>query len=112
MKAVLKMILSPVLLLAACGGPAGFQPGTYVNHAESQYSVADDTLVISADYTVTRRTTYYRKDDNQPRHVEKHFNGVWDADKQVLTLAQTGTLLIFRPSANTLVLGNSTYRKL
>jgi len=109
MKIVFKMILFPILLLAACGGPAGFQPGTYVNHAESEYSVADDTLVIAPDYRVTRNTTYHRR-GGQPRRLVKHFNGVWDADKQTLELTQTGTLLIFRPGE--LRLANSTYRKL
>ena len=88
-----------------------FIPGTYVNHAESVYSVADDTLIITQDYQVTRRTTYHRT-DGKPRRLEKHFNGLWDEGKQVLTLTQTGTVLLFRPSDKTLLLGNSIYRKL
>ena len=103
-----------VLLFAACTHSqrmTNFIPGIYVNHAESAYSIADDTLIITDDYQVTRRSTYHRT-DGQPRHLVKHFNGIWDESKQVLTLAQTGTLLFFRPAEKMLLLGNSIYRKI
>ncbi|EHQ24626.1 hypothetical protein [Mucilaginibacter paludis] len=113
MKTILKIILLPISLWTACTSnkTTGFTPGTYVNHAESTYSVADDTLKISADYQITRRTTYHRT-NGQPKHLTKHFTGVWDENKQVLTLTQTGTVLLFRPAEKTLLLGNSIYRKI
>jgi hypothetical protein len=99
-------------VMAACNQNNNhFVAGTYVNHAESQYSVADDTLIIAGDYRVTRRTTYHRT-GGQPRHLRKQFNGVWDENKKVLTLTQTGTQLLFRPAEKTLLLDNSTYHQI
>jgi hypothetical protein len=114
MRTLLKIMLLPISLWAACTNhpKTGFTAGTYVNHAESAYSVADDTLMITNDYQVARRTTYHRTNDSQPRHLTKHFNGVWDESKQVLTLTQTGTVLLFRPAEKTLLLGTSIYRKI
>lgn len=113
MRTLLKIMLLPISLWAACTNQqkSGFTPGTYVNHAESAYSAADDTLIITGDYQVTRRTKYHRT-NGQARHLAKHFNGVWDEQKQVLSLTQTGTVLLFRPAEKTLLLGNSIYRKL
>src|SRR6202012_4476408 len=75
-------------------------PGIYVNHAESAYSIADDTLIIAGDngstnYHVTRRTTFWRKDDNKvqpPEHKVKNYSAVWDKDKQTLQITQNGTI--------------------
>jgi len=113
MKTVLKIMLLPISLWAACTNhpTTAFTAGTYVNHAESAYSVADDTLIITNDYQVARRTSYHRT-NSQPQHLLKHFNGVWDESKQVLTLTQIGTVLLFRPAEKTLLLGNSIYRKI
>jgi hypothetical protein len=108
-----KLLFASLLLLAAActTKTKDFIAGVYVNHAESTYSVADDTLIITSNYRVTRRTTYHRT-GGQPQRLVKQFTGVWDENKQVLTLTQTGTLLLFRPAENALLLGNSTYRKL
>jgi hypothetical protein len=60
-----KIMLLPVSLLAACTGKNAKVisiPGTYVNHAQSPYSIADDTLQISQDaadgnsYHISRKT--------------------------------------------------------
>lgn len=112
MRTFINIMLLPIGLWAACTNvkkTQDFVPGTYVNHAESKYSIADDTLVITPDYQVTRHTTYNRR-DGVPRKLVKHFTGVWDAGKQTLELTQTGTLLLFRPGE--LILGNNIYRKL
>ena len=111
------------MLFAACTQSqkvANSIPGTYVNHAESAYSVADDTLIISENggsnnYQVTRKTTYQRKANNklQPsQHKAKSYAAVWDKDKQTLQLTQNGTVLLFRPNENKLLIENSEYRKL
>jgi hypothetical protein len=99
------------LVVACTSKKIDFAAGTYVNHAESEYSVADDTLIIATDYHVTRRTTYHRT-GGQPRHLVKQFNGVWDENKKMLTLTQTGTQLLFRPAEKILLLGNSVYHQL
>jgi hypothetical protein len=111
------------MFLAACTQSqkvANSIPGIYVNHAESAYSIADDTLVIAENggtnnYQVTRKTTYQRKADNKlraPQHKVKNYTAVWDQDKQTLQITQNGTILLFRPDENKLLIENSEYRKL
>lgn len=54
MKTAIK-ILFAALLLASCGSKSS--DGTYVNHSQGQFSIADDTLLIS-DTVVINRTGY------------------------------------------------------
>ncbi|WP_214071882.1 hypothetical protein [Mucilaginibacter sp. dw_454] len=122
---ILKIILLPISLLAACGGKSrevrDFIPGTYVNHAQSAYSIADDTLVIKADaltengYQLTRRTGFSRVLNGQlqaTQHKTKVFTAVWDEAKQTLQITQNGLIILFQPGGHQLEIANSKYRKL
>ncbi|WP_143065109.1 hypothetical protein [Mucilaginibacter gossypiicola] len=109
-------------ILAACNPSsktADFIPGTYVNHAESAYSVANDTLAISADrdnanvYHIVRRTGFRRKKERQvPQYQVKTFIGIWSEQQQILQISQNGVLILFHPDKNELSIENSTYLKL
>jgi len=125
MKVFIKIMLLPISLWAACTSKQqqikDFIPGTYVNHAKSEYSVADDTLVINADaltetgYQVTRKTGFSRILNGKPgpeQHQVKSFTGIWDEQKQTLQITQNGILLLFQPGANGLEVQNSKYKKL
>jgi hypothetical protein len=120
-----KIMLLPISLLAACSSKSqqaiDFIPGTYVNHAQSAYSVADDTLQIIPDvmtensYHVIRKTAFRRilNGKLQPEeHQMKSFNGLWDEQKQILQLMQNGIILVFQPDSNKMVIQNSPYRRL
>jgi hypothetical protein len=122
---ILKTILLPISLLAACGSKSreikDFIPGTYVNRAQSAYSIADDTLVIKADaltensYQVARKTGFNRILNGQlqtAQHKTKVFTAVWDDRKQTLQITQNGIMLVFQPGGNQLTVQNSKYRKL
>jgi len=125
MKTLASMILSPLLfLLAACSGQqqqADFIPGTYVNQARSDYSVANDTLIITAApntqniYLVTRKTGYRRIADgseSKATYQVKKLTGEWDPQKQFLQLMQTGVVVTFQPEQHKLLIGSSEYWKL
>ena len=56
MKTTIKLLLA-ALLLAGCGSKN--VDGTYVSHNEGQFSIADDTLVIS-DTVVFNRTGFQK----------------------------------------------------
>ena len=112
-------------LLSACGSGSeaiiSFIPGTYVNQAQSEFSVANDTLVIETAkntdniYLITRKTGYRRITDGkvqQLQHQVKHWTGMWDTQKQILQVMQTGNTLIFQPDKHNLLNGSSEYRKL
>jgi hypothetical protein len=121
----LKTMLLPLSLLAACGNNSrhikDFIPGTYVNEARSSYSFASDTLQITPDvltenhYRVIRKTGFNRLSTGklQPRARRvKTFTGIWDQQKQALTIMQNGVVLLFQPGGNQLLIENSTYRKI
>ncbi len=119
------LIITGLAGLTACnsGGSAvtGFIPGTYVNQAQSEFSVANDTLIIEPAkntdniYLITRKTGYRRIADGKVQslqHQVKHWTGMWDTQKQILQVMQTGNTLIFQPDKNNLLNGSSEYWKL
>lgn len=110
--------------IAACQGStnaaADFIPGTYVNQAQSQFSVANDTLVIKKApntdyiYLITRRTGYRRIGEGKlyPLKTEvRQLTGNWDPVKQVMQLMQNETTLIFQPDQQKLFIGSNAYWK-
>lgn len=127
MKRIFKfLMLSGIAVIAACqsnrGGAAGdFIPGTYVNQAQSEFSVANDTLVItkaaSTDYIylITRKTGYRRIGEGKLyplKHEIKHLTANWDPVKQMLKLLQNETTIIFQPEQHKLYIGSNAYWKL
>jgi len=120
MKRHLISLLAIAGILAACHSiNKNSITGTYANHAENQFSIADDTLQISKTasenvFTVTRQTAYRRIVNGKPdslRHLAKKMTGSWDGQKQQLVILQTGTLFTFPPDGKSLLYGNSEYRK-
>ncbi|MCR8556945.1 hypothetical protein KXD93_04800 [Mucilaginibacter sp. BJC16-A38] len=98
-----------------------FIPGTYISQAQSEFSVANDTLVIEAAkstdnlYLITRKTGYRRITNGKVQTVQhkvKHWTGEWDTQRQVLEVVQTGNTFVFQPDQHCLLNGNSEYRKL
>ena len=125
MKKFIYPLAIAVLGLAACQGENSkvkdFIPGRYVNEAQSQYSVANDTLIIEparnteSIYTITRKTGFRRITQGKLQSLQqqvKHWTGEWDGQKLTMQIMQTGNVLLFNPDKGTLLNGNSEYRKL
>ncbi|NVM65056.1 recombinational DNA repair ATPase RecF [Mucilaginibacter sp. SG538B] len=125
MKKFIYPLAIAVLGLAACQSETtrvkDFIPGKYVNEAQSEYSVANDTLIIEpaknteSIYAITRNTGYRRITEGKLQglqHQVKHWTGEWDDQKQTMQVIQTGKVLFFNPEKGTLLNGNSEYRKL
>ncbi|MFB9843938.1 hypothetical protein [Mucilaginibacter ginsenosidivorans] len=124
MRTAIKIMLLPIGLWAACSNKQqvrDFIPGTYVNQAQSAYSIASDTLLLIPDehagnlYQVVRGTGFQRIRDGklQPKEYKvKTFSGVWDEAKQILQITQDGSILVFQPDAQTLTVGTAVYHKL
>ena len=117
------MMVAAILLLAACQSKnkqtQDFIPGTYVNSAKGDYSIANDTLLIRSiddtHYQITRRTTYQaiRNDKRLPaHHKEEKLNAVWDKDKQELDEPITGRIFRFDADKKILLINQAVYRKL
>jgi len=112
------------VILAACNSKttsSDFIPGTYVNQAQSNYSVANDTLVIEAAknteniYLITRKTAYRRISDGkvgEPQYLRRQLTGTWDPVKQTLQVMQNETVIIFQPEQHKLLIGTNAYWKL
>jgi len=122
---IINVMLLPISLLLACNSKnqrtVAFIPGTYVNQAQSEYSIASDTLLLIRDehsdnlYQIVRGTGFQRIKDGkmQPKEYKvKTLSGIWDEAKQTLQLTQDGSILVFQPDAQTLTIGTAIYHKL
>ncbi|HMI01278.1 MAG TPA: hypothetical protein VK541_02280 [Pedobacter sp.] len=96
-----------------------FMPGTYVNHAEGTYAVADDTLVVehaeNNNYLIHRRTGFNRIENGKKGNREyetEEWNAVYDQKLKTLRETRRGKILTFYPKAGKLKVGNREYIKL
>jgi hypothetical protein len=123
MKATLKIMAACLSLLAACQNPGknkqDYIPGTYVKSAKSEYSIADDTLIIQhADgnsYQITQRTTYQAIRDGKllpKKQLVKHLDASWDDSKQELDETTTGKVYHIDPAKQVLTIKQLTYHKI
>jgi len=108
--------------IAACQSKSGkvqaFIEGSYVNHAQSEYAIADDTLVFTHTdanhYIITRNTGYQAIRDGKllPKKF-KHgkFDGIYDPQNRVLNETTTGRLFRFDPDKGVLLLNQAVYQK-
>lgn len=108
------------LVLAACNAIIGktVLEGTYVNHSEGKYSVADDTLVVETGdgnlVLIHRRTGFRRLTDGRPGKKEfeiEEWKLVWNKDEGVLKELRKGRLLYLDHDSAGLILGKRVYRK-
>lgn len=96
-----------------------FIPGTYVNYAGGEFSVASDTLAIELvegnNYVIHRRTGFNLVTDGKigkrEYEVEK-WTAVYSSDTQVLTETRKGKLISFFPDRGSLSVGRRVYKKI
>lgn len=121
MKTIIYVCFAMVLFTVACHREktVSFIPGTYVNHAKGDYSLADDTLVIrlleGSSYEILRKTGFNRIADGKTgkREYETEiWNAVYDSEAKVLNERRYGKVFSFYPDSAMLRLGNRTYNKL
>jgi hypothetical protein len=125
MKKLAILISMCATVFAACNNSKtdtrSFIPGTYVNHAEGEYSVAYDTLIIqpmseeSGTYRIYRKTAFQRIENSKLMKVERE-NEQWTAlyNDQTKSMQETkkGKIITFYPEANRLLVGNREYQKI
>ncbi|MCQ6958316.1 hypothetical protein [Mucilaginibacter aquariorum] len=110
------------LLIAGCGGSKNPElTGVYVNNAESEYSVATDTLIITAvnlatkTYSIERRDAFQRKRNGQklPAEFRKEtWQAVWNTDQQVLAETELGRQIYLSDDPKGVKLKNSVFLKI
>lgn len=110
-----------VLFVTACttDQTRAFIPGTYVNSAGGQYSVADDTLVIepagSNNYFIHRKTGFNIIRDGKQRKREyetEQWQAIYDNGTKSLTETRQGKVITFYPGSNSLRVETREYHKI
>ncbi len=101
----------------ACNGTTASFEGTYINHAASEFSIADDTLIVEKGqgqtYLIHRKTGYRILDERgRPGKLQtesEEWKAVYDACSNSMTENRKGRVIRFENQA--LILENSTYRR-
>jgi hypothetical protein len=112
--------ITVMLFCAGCFNSAPNLNGTYINHAASEFSIADDTLIVElvkdSDYLIHRRTGYFLLDDaGRPgkRVLEKEgWKAVYDEGSGTMTENRKGRVISFDVDKGELRLENSVFRRI
>jgi hypothetical protein len=123
MKATFKLMIAAICLLPACQSKTtkvkAFIDGIYVNHAQSEYSIADDTLTFTntdaGHYIIMRNTGYQAIRNNKllpKKHKLEKLEGNYDSQTNLLNETTTGRVFHFNPDKRILILKQAAYRKL
>lgn len=119
-------LLVLAVLGTACGGndaadTKGTISGTYVRKAESEYSKAMDTLIVTpydpkaGTYIILRRTGFntIKNGRLQPKETkQERMITVWDDETRQLQELKEGKLFTFPSTGNELLAGTARYSKL
>jgi len=96
-----------------------FIPGSYVNSAGGEFSVASDTLNISLvegnNYVVNRRTCFNPIRDGSlgaREFASEQWSCAYDPSTQILTELRKGKVLTFYPKDKVLKVGSRVYQKI
>jgi len=123
MKNKLKIMLCGIAFIAACQSKAkkvqSFIDGIYVNHAQSEFAIADDTLTFThtdeQHYIITRNTGYQAIREGRllprKRKLEK-VEGDYESGTNQLNETTAGRVFRFDPAKGILILNRAVYRKL
>ncbi|MFC4212453.1 hypothetical protein ACFOWA_14735 [Pedobacter lithocola] len=121
MKTLFFLCAVAVLFATACttDKTRSFIPGTYVNSAGGEYSVADDTLVIepsgSNNFSILRKTGFNVVTDGKKgkrQYETERWNAIYDDGTKTLTETRKGKLITFYPETGTLKVGKREYKKI
>lgn len=121
MKTPIILIALMAILMAACNTDKTreFIPGTYVDTASSEYSTADDTLVIEAaesnNFIIYRKTGFNRINEGKSGKREyetEEWQAIYDEGTKSLTENRKGKIITFYPEAGKLKVGKREYQKI
>jgi hypothetical protein len=116
-----QLLLVLALFIAGCSvGVEGNIPGTYVNKASSEFSIAYDTLVVEHDkdlnYLIHRKTGFRLIDDKgrvgDLQLEREQWEGVYDVGSESMTENRKGRVISFDIKQGLLILENSRYQRI
>lgn len=113
-------LLVVMLFCTGCLNSSSDLNGTYVNHAASEFSIADDSLVVEhvsgLDYLIHRKTGYFLLDDaGKPgkRVLEKErWKAAFDEGSNTMTENSKGRVISFDRDKGILKLENSLFQRI
>lgn len=116
----LAMAFFALFFIACKGGSASSITGTYVNHASSEFSIADDTLVVEHDkdqnYLIHRKTGFQVMNESVKKgklqHETEEWKAVFDEGSQSMTENRKGRIISFDLAKGVLRLENSKYERI
>jgi hypothetical protein len=105
--------------LFGCGQPESFE-GTYVNTASSEFSIANDTLVVEqgeGNRFLIHRSTGFRLLDDQGRlgkrqYEKEEWTAVYDRGTEVMTESRNGVVISFNADRSLLTAGKRKYKRI
>ncbi len=95
--------------------------GTFISNNKSEYSIASDTLVISAvnqsgkNYQIERKTGFQKIRDGVVQEKEfknEKWQSTWDEYKQVLSETDYGRQITLGKNGQVLTLKNTQYQRI
>ncbi|RYE53758.1 MAG: hypothetical protein EOP48_13710 [Sphingobacteriales bacterium] len=109
-----------LLVLASCSEKLeDFIPGTYLNSAGGEFSIADDTLTITSisgnNFKIQRKTGYQLIRNGKAgkrEYSEEISRGVFNSEPKILLEMRSGKLITFSQSDNALWVGQRKYLKI
>ncbi|MES2456836.1 MAG: hypothetical protein V4594_14885 [Bacteroidota bacterium] len=99
---------------------AGKMDGTYVNSAGSEFSIANDTLVVEQsqdNHYQIHRSTGFRLLDDQGRpgklqYEKEEWTAVYDPGTEVLSESRNGVVITFNADRSMMIAGKRKYKRI
>lgn len=113
-----------IFIISACSGKPdarSFIPGTYVNRAEGEFSIANDTLVIQVlseennTYRISKNTAFRRIKARKLTKVQREkeiWVAVYDENTHSMEETRKGKVITIYPGSGMIIVGKREYRKL
>lgn len=117
-KCLMTLFVLAVFLLG-CNQTASLE-GTYINNAASEFSIADDTLVVeqseSNRYLLHRSTGFRLQDDKgkpaKLQYEKEEWTAVYDTDADVLRESRNGVIITFNADRSIMTAGKRKYKRI
>ncbi|MEJ7691585.1 hypothetical protein [Daejeonella sp.] len=115
------IVLMTSVLFCYCAGNERLSEigGTYVNHSEGEYSVADDTLVInsisSRSYSITRKTGFQKVRDGKllPKEQRREeLTAIYEPRTRQLQETKRGRIITVNKKTGLVRMEATEYKKL
>ncbi|SMD01402.1 hypothetical protein [Pedobacter nyackensis] len=114
------MAIAAILFNACNNGNQPSLDGTYINHAEGEFSIADDTLEVEhvqqRHYLIHRKTGFRIKNEaGKPGKLQQE-SEEWKAEYDIGSMSMTenkkARVISFDPDKGVLMLENSKYQRI